>query len=603
MSGQRKSQRIKCIIFLLLSWFIFGVFFSANVLAASAENINEIASLQVPGNEKGMLAYSAGQQKLYALNGNSLSVIQTDNLGSGSLQLSGTTDLSTTLADKGNIQSADLSVNNAGTVVIAYAYNDKSGGLILTIEQSKITCYPVEIIPSCVTIANEENTILVVNADKTQVVAIKDGTDTTMSYNMLSSSEKASVEQKMNWDCRICLLDMGETSAIAFYGSGKVSVYALGASRETEITILYTGNLYGNLISCKDENIGVDLAATMKNALPNTVLLDTGDAFAEGDDITSEITLMNLAGYDVMSAGKSDFATGQLMDVARLAEFPILSANIANLEGDAFLSDVAYGQDNQINNGSWTIVEREGVKIGIFGISDIDTTGDGVQVKPLLSTAEEAVAALKEKGADVIICLSSAGTESSQEIANKIGKTDGLDIIIDSSEDILNTPESINGVMIQSSGEKGNAIGRIDIKVKDHQISLTSSMLTAEEAHDSWSPDETIVKAAEELASANNSISEGTVETAQNESGAQAQTSVETSVSVSEEQSTRVYLSDAIGTALMQETGSTNPLTGNTMVYGDYGVYGALSAGVALVVVVIILAICCIYSWRKRKSK
>ncbi len=420
---------------------------------------------------------------------------------------------------------------------------------------------------------------------------------------MLSSSEKASVEQKMNWDCRICFLDMGETSAIAFYGSGKVSVYALGASKETEITILYTGNLYGNLISCKDENIGVDLAATMKNALPNTVLLDTGDAFADGDDITSEITLMNLAGYDVMSAGKSDFATGQLIDVARLAEFPILSANIVNLEGDTFLSDVTYGQDNQINNGSWTIVEREGVKIGIFGISDMDTTGDGVQVKPLLSTAEEAVAALKEKGADVIICLSSAGTESSQEIANKIGKTDGLDIIIDSSEDILNTPESINGVMIQSSGEKGNAIGRIDIKVKDHQISLTSSMLTAEEAYDSWSPDESIVKAAEELASANNSIGEGTVETTQNESSAQAQISVETPVSVSEEQSTRVYLSDAIGTALMQETGSTNPLTGNTMVYGDYGVYGALSAGVALVVVVTILAICCINSWRKRKSK
>jgi len=69
---------------------------------------------------------------------------------------------------------------------------------------------------------------------------------------------------------------------------------------------------------------------------PNVLLLEAGDAFhglsianlSQGQAI---VEIMNAMGYDAMVPGNHDFNFGQarLMELARLARFPMLAANLS----------------------------------------------------------------------------------------------------------------------------------------------------------------------------------------------------------------------------------------------------------------------------------
>lgn len=80
------------------------------------------------------------------------------------------------------------------------------------------------------------------------------------------------------------------------------------------------------------------------------------------------IELMNLAGYDLMAAGNHefDFGTEQFLSNAALAQFPILAANVYR-NGQPLLAGVQEG-----NNGCHTIIERDGVRIGFFGLTTVE---------------------------------------------------------------------------------------------------------------------------------------------------------------------------------------------------------------------------------------
>lgn len=81
------------------------------------------------------------------------------------------------------------------------------------------------------------------------------------------------------------------------------------------------------------------------------------------------IELMNLAGYDLMAAGNHefDFGTEQFLSNAALAQFPILAANVYR-NGQPLLAGVQEG-----NNGCHTSIERDGVRIGFFGLTTVET--------------------------------------------------------------------------------------------------------------------------------------------------------------------------------------------------------------------------------------
>ena len=167
---------------------------------------------------------------------------------------------------------------------------------------------------------------------------------------------------------------------------------------------------------------------------PNLLLLDAGD-FSQGSAYYNlyhgdvEVGLMNLMGYDAATIGNHEFDFG-VENMARLfrkAEFPIVCCNY-DFTGTAVEGIVK----------PYTIIKRNGLKIGIFGLSpQLDGlvaahTCQGVRFIDPVEAAQPVADYLKEtERCDLVICLSHLGWDvagiSDEEL---IPATRNIDIVI-----------------------------------------------------------------------------------------------------------------------------------------------------------------------------
>ena len=144
---------------------------------------------------------------------------------------------------------------------------------------------------------------------------------------------------------------------------------------------------------------------------PDLLLFDSGD-FSQGSPYYTlfkgdvEIGLMNEMGYDASTVGNHEFDFG-LENMARIfkkAKFPILCANY-DFTGTPLEGIVK----------PYTIIKRNGVKIGVFGIDPemdglvIHKNYEGVKYLDPVSS-EKTASLLKNKlKCDVVICISHLG--------------------------------------------------------------------------------------------------------------------------------------------------------------------------------------------------
>ena len=145
---------------------------------------------------------------------------------------------------------------------------------------------------------------------------------------------------------------------------------------------------------------------------PDLLLFDSGD-FSQGSPYYTlfkgdvEIGWMNEMGYDASTVGNHEFDFG-LENMARIfkkAKFPILCANY-DFTGTPLEGIVK----------PYTIIKRNGVKIGVFGIDPemdglvIHKNYEGVKYLDPVSSAEKIASLLKNKlKCDVVICISHLG--------------------------------------------------------------------------------------------------------------------------------------------------------------------------------------------------
>lgn len=282
-------------------------------------------------------------------------------------------------------------------------------------------------------------------------------------------------------------------------------------SNETTITIYHTNDMHGKVNSIYSsgelKQIGLDYIKNIKDSTANSILVDAGDAtqgsplgkFSKGIDI---IKLMNKTSYDVMAIGNHEFDYGKdaVMDIAKNADFPILSANTL-YNGNDFLSSInGY-------NGCNFIKEINGKKIGFFGITTSETTKttipknlEGITFEDEIETSKKQVKALKEQGADVTIGIAHVGIESSSKIKSyDIAKAvDGLDIIIDGHSHTKKT-ETIFGTLIQQTGTESSTLGKINITFNGNDFKIDAGLLTANEVQKNYTPDQNVTNYYNEL--------------------------------------------------------------------------------------------------------
>jgi len=139
------------------------------------------------------------------------------------------------------------------------------------------------------------------------------------------------------------------------------------------------------------------------------------------------------------------------------------------------------------------IIERNGVKVGVFGITTEATAYStmpqyvrGLVFEDPVKVARETSESLRKQGAHVVVALCHLGVTPyegtlSTELAQKVP---GIDVIIDGhSHSALKEGLLENGVLIAQKGEYANNLGKVVITLeKDRIISKTASLITHEEA-------------------------------------------------------------------------------------------------------------------------
>lgn len=246
------------------------------------------------------------------------------------------------------------------------------------------------------------------------------------------------------------------------------------AGKEEVIPIIHFNDVHSRILEESNGGMGyAKLAALVgqyRSQNPNTLVVDAGDTFhgqtfatlTRGESI---LNVLNALGLDAMTAGNHDFNYGldRLLELSKQANFPIMGANVER-DGQKLLTE-------------HTIIERGGVKIGIFGLSTPETAYKthpnnvkGVAFTDPIAEARAQVAKLKGK-ADVIIALNHLGMdEASVDTSDKVARAvEGIDVIIDGhSHQVIS--ETIGNTLIVQTGEYLKNAGIVTLTVRDGKL-------------------------------------------------------------------------------------------------------------------------------------
>ncbi|MDO5016372.1 MAG: bifunctional UDP-sugar hydrolase/5'-nucleotidase [Eubacteriales bacterium] len=220
-----------------------------------------------------------------------------------------------------------------------------------------------------------------------------------------------------------------------------------------------------------------------KEVYPDQVLVvDAGDMihgtnFATLSKGQSVVRLLNDMGLNAMTLGNHEFNYGkdELKSAISEADFSVLSANVL---------DEADGSNVFDSN---TIIEVNGLKIGLFGISTPETkvkaspvNTEGWNFEDPTTVAQEQVDALKAEGVDAIVMLSHLGmdAESVETSYKLLDSVEGIDLIVDGhSHTYLPEGEVYNDTLIASTGSYLNNIGLVTLTFTDGALTDANARL------------------------------------------------------------------------------------------------------------------------------
>lgn len=257
------------------------------------------------------------------------------------------------------------------------------------------------------------------------------------------------------------------------------------SGRTTRLTILHTNDTHSNIDPfpanhAKHPGMGgvarrYEMVRKIREDEEEVLLLDAGDIF-QGTPYFNryggslEMRLMTELGYDAATMGNHDFDAGTdgFVKARQLAKFPFLCANydFANTSID--------GQTQ-----AHLVLRKGSLRVGIFGLGVAlkglvpdNKFGETRYLDPV-EIAQDQSRLLKEKGCDLIICLSHLGYEYADErVSDKVlaAKTRDIHLIIGGhTHTFLEKPEiarNIDGnpVLINQVGWGGVHLGRVDFE-------------------------------------------------------------------------------------------------------------------------------------------
>ena len=255
-----------------------------------------------------------------------------------------------------------------------------------------------------------------------------------------------------------------------------------------EILLLHTNDMHSRIEPFADNHADKNVAgkagmlrranfiAQQRKEHKNVLLLDCGD-FCQGTPYYNmfkgevEVQMMNAMKYDAATIGNHEFDFG-LDNMARLfkmANFPIVCSNydVKGTKLEGLVKD-------------YIVLERDGVRIGIFGLSPKmlglvpKEKFENVKMKDPVKEAQRVTNVLRnEEKCDMVVCLSHLGWKSSGDNDVKlIQNTRGIDIVCGGhSHTYFEKPETLKNldgkdVYVSQMGKHGAYVGYMNINLE-----------------------------------------------------------------------------------------------------------------------------------------
>ena len=270
------------------------------------------------------------------------------------------------------------------------------------------------------------------------------------------------------------------------------SLFALSAvstamAQEVNIKLLGTSDVHGRIVpwsygaDVEDKSGSYAQIATyvkdVRKNNKNVVLVEVGDAIQDNQvDVFAKDKkyykdhpipkVLNEMNYDIFVLGNHEFNFGMkaLDEILKDIKAKKLTANFYHKKNDKRYIDAT------------TIIEKDGVKLGIIGLSTPmsakfeDDTGNLKDMK-FTSPTEEArtqVEKLKAKGVDAIIAVTHMGIENENNIPDTgmrdvINAVDGIDVVIAGHMHKDVPSEIIKNTLITEPHRYGTVVSEVDL--------------------------------------------------------------------------------------------------------------------------------------------
>ena len=213
--------------------------------------------------------------------------------------------------------------------------------------------------------------------------------------------------------------------------------------------------------------------------------------YLDGGDIMTGTPLMEFESRGVRGGAMLDFMEAAGMDAWVLGnhEFDISFAHVSGLVEASAIPVLSANLDKRDESGDpaieglldHIIVERNGLRIGIFGLTTdglARLTGSDaaalMAVRDVAEVASEQVALLEPR-VDLVVALTHIGLEADRRVAEKVP---GIDMIVGGhSHTSLREPEKVGDTWVVQAGSYARQLGVVDLIVADGRIKTFSSEL------------------------------------------------------------------------------------------------------------------------------
>ena len=279
-----------------------------------------------------------------------------------------------------------------------------------------------------------------------------------------------------------------------------LSAISVAVAKEVNVKFLGTSDVHGRIVpwsygaDVEDKSGSYAQIATyvkeVRKSHPDLILVDIGDAiqdnqvevFAKTEKYYKDNPVpkvLNAINYDIFILGNHEFNFGMtaLDEILKDMKAKQLTANFYHKDGKRYIEPT-------------TIIEKDGIKLGIIGLTTPmsakfeEDTGHLKNMK-FSSPSEEAkvqIKALKEKGVDAIVVLAHMGIENENNIpdtgvADLVNNVEGIDVIIAGHMHKNVSSETIKDTVITEPHRYGTVVSEVDLTFdvdKDGKVKLLS---------------------------------------------------------------------------------------------------------------------------------